>query len=100
MFKKKALAQSRWITSNMNLIVEEGTVFGDPYYVVKDRYNLWMLESRLQWRDMVDWCKKSFGPIPLNKMNTPLPNARWYNGNNSFWFKNQKDLSMFMLKWS
>lgn len=79
----------------MKLEVEDGTVFGDPYYRVVDRHGLWSSDGQVQWRPMVDWCENSFG-FRIEKG----PGARWYLGQGSFWFKDKQDLTLFMLKWS
>jgi hypothetical protein len=38
----------------------------------------------------VKWCRERMGPS----------GSRWYENQDKFFFKNEKDLSMFILKWS
>ena len=71
--------------------LSEGTVYGSRYLTVHPS-NSW------QWNEMMDWMIKTFGPSACDGVWTP--NMRWYANNAKFWFRNEKDLTMFILRWS
>ncbi len=41
-------------------------------------------------QDKVDWCEQQFGHS----------GHRWFANNNRFYFKNEGDMTMFVLRWS
>ena len=49
-------------------------------------------------RDMIDWCTKSFGKGGRRK--TLRWRFGWTGSDNTFYFKNGPDATMFVLKWS
>jgi hypothetical protein len=75
--------------------LSEGTVYGSRYYCVEPVGG--------NWPDMELWCHKTFGETGSiwqeTKNLTPTPHKRWYANNRKFWFKNQADLTMFLLRW-
>jgi hypothetical protein len=80
-----------------NLILSEGTVYGSRYYCIEPVGG--------NWREMEDWCIQNCGETTgsvwaeeVNKT-TPHPGERWYANNRKFWFRNEKDRTMFILKW-
>lgn len=46
--------------------------------------------------DMRDWCNNAFGPKPYGE----YYGDRWMVSNTTFWFKHEKDRTMFLLRWS
>lgn len=59
------------------------------------------------WMDMEVWCIKTFGPSAevwdLKSSNTefmwPVV-GRWYKNNRKFWFRKERDRTMFIMRWS
>jgi hypothetical protein len=82
------------------MIVSEGNVFGEKYYTVKP-IATWDLDGDWggidTWNEMENWCINTFGCAPANGVWEP--HGRWYMNNSKFWFKEQKDLEWFLLKW-
>jgi hypothetical protein len=80
-------------------MLSEGTVFGEKYYTVdpdiKAYEPFWYYQD---WHDMELWCKKTFGDTPKDGVWTP--SSRWYMNNSKFWFKEEADRIMFILRWS
>jgi len=80
-----------------NLVLSEGKVYGARYYCVEPIGG--------NWRTMEDWCiqicGESTGSIWAEQVNktTPQPGERWYANNRKFWFRAEKDRTMFVLKW-
>jgi hypothetical protein len=80
-----------------NLVLTEGKVYGARYYCVEPVGG--------NWREMEDWCiqicGESTGSIWAEQVNktTPQPGERWYANNRKFWFREEKDRTMFVLKW-
>jgi hypothetical protein len=81
------------------MMLSEGTVFGEKYYTVdpdiKAYEPFWYHQD---WHDMENWCKKTFGDTPKDGVWTP--SSRWYMNNRKFWFKEEADRIMFILRWS
>jgi hypothetical protein len=79
------------------LVLSHGTVFGSRYYTVEPIGG--------DWRVMEKWARKTYGEVgsiwekgePAG--NTPAPSARWYMNNRKFWFRNEADRTLFLLKW-
>lgn len=79
-----------------NLKLGEGTVYGSRYYTVEPVGG--------NWRDIEEWCGKTFGPGSTkvwshDMSKAPAPELRWYMNNRKFWFREEKDRTMFVLKW-
>ena len=77
-----------------NIVLSEGTVYGSRYYTVEPVGG--------NWPEMEAWCHQTFGddsyPIWGEKI-APEPAQRWYGNNRKFWFRNEADRTMFILKW-
>ena len=69
----------------------EGRVYGARYLTVHPS-NSW------QWNEMMSWMIETFGPSSVDGVWTP--NMRWYANNAKFWFRDEKDRTMFILRWS
>lgn len=72
-----------------DLKVSEGTVYGTKYHTVYPVGG--------DWHKMEEWCTQTYGAGP--KAGVWTHNARWYMNNRKFWFRNEKDLTMFILRW-
>lgn len=70
--------------------LSEGKVFGQPYYTAEPK--------GISWDAMEDWCKETFGPTPKTGVWEPL--GRWYMNAERFWFRDEKDRMLFVLRWS
>jgi hypothetical protein len=73
------------------LELSEGRVYGARYLTVHPT-NGW------HWNEMMEWIVTTFGPTAHDGVWTP--NMRWYANNSKFWFREEKDLTMFILRWS
>jgi hypothetical protein len=79
------------------LVLSEGRVYGARYYCVEPIGG--------HWRKMEDWCINTYGETTGSiwaqevDKTTPLVNERWYANNRKFWFRNEADRTMFILKW-
>jgi hypothetical protein len=80
---------------NVEFVRSTGTVFGHPYHTVGPRTG-W--QSRRMWDDMMLWMVATFGPTAKDGVWTL--DQRWYANNAKFWFRDEKDLAWFMLRWS
>ena len=77
----------------MTFHIQEGTVYGEPYYAVKTY-------QPIPWAKMEEWCVNAFGPSGTeDKPGAWSPYERWYANNSIFWFKDKKDLEWFLLRW-
>ena len=73
------------------LELSEGRVYGARYLTVHPT-------SGTRWDDMTEWMVKTFGPSAWDGVWTP--DQRWYANNAKCWFRDEKDLTMFILRWS
>lgn len=73
------------------LEIGEGRVYGARYLTVH-------ANSNNNWNEMMAWMINTFGPTAHDGVWTP--NMRWYANNAKFWFRNEKDLNWFVLRWS
>jgi hypothetical protein len=80
-----------------DMVLSEGRVYGARYHCVEPIGG--------NWREMEDWCINTYGETTgsiwaqeVDKL-TPLVNERWYANNRKFWFRNEKDRTLFILKW-
>ena len=69
----------------------EGRVYGARYLTVHPG-------NGDKWNEMMEWMVETFGPSAHDGVWTP--NMRWYANNAKFWFREQKDLDWFILRWS
>ena len=88
---------------DVELVRSPGTVYGLRYHTVEPR-NLEWQETRNMWEDMMLWCFNQFGETGdlwrETKNLTLEPNQRWYANDRKFWFLNEADLLMFVLRWA
>jgi hypothetical protein len=76
------------------LKLSEGTVYGSRYHCVEPVGG--------NWREMETWCYQMFGNAGdklWGEPKAPEPAQRWYMNNRKFWFRNEADRTMFVLKW-
>lgn len=82
----------------MELECLEGEIFGARYYTVRPLFPAhaptWF---RKEWDSMLQWCVETYGPTPEDGVWTP--GSRWYSNNAKFWFRNEVDRTLFVLKW-
>lgn len=74
--------------------LSEGKVYGARYYTAEPIGGNWM--------DMEIWCMDSFGGPGDNmwgEKKIPEPSSRWYMNNRKFWFRDEQDRILFVLKW-
>ena len=71
--------------------LSKGTIYGTEYLTVHPN-------NSTAWNEMMAWMIEQFGPSADNGVWTP--DMRWYANNAKFWFRNEQDLLLFVLKWS
>lgn len=76
-----------------DLILSEGKVYGNRYYCVEPVGGSWLR--------METWCSDNMGSngSAWDKDKAPEPNARWYMNDRRFWFRDEADRTMFILRW-
>jgi len=76
------------------IVLSEGKVFGARYYTAQPIGG--------NWREMEEWCVSSFGDAATiwEAHNFMWPDCgRWYMNDRKFWFRNERDRTMFILRW-
>ena len=73
--------------------LSEGKVYGARYYCVEPIGGNWI--------DMETWCVETFGSSgdSIWGSDIPEPACRWYANNRKFWFRNEADRDLFLLRW-
>lgn len=81
------------------LVLGEGKFHGARFYTVEPVGGNWM--------DMEVWCLKTFGPsaevweVKTSGEQFIWPElGRWYKNDRKFWFRNERDRTMFIMRWS
>ncbi len=76
------------------LVISEGKVYGARYYCVEPIGGSWL--------EMESWCIDTYGSSGSmwDITQTPLINHRWYMNDRKFWFRNETDRTLFVIKWS
>jgi hypothetical protein len=77
-----------------DLKLSEGTVYGLKYHCVEPVGGSWI--------EMQEWCFNQFGDSGKHiwgEKETPTPQQRWYMNNRKFWFRDDRDRLMFVMKW-
>ena len=75
------------------LLCSTGTVFGKRYLTVEPIGGNWL--------EMESWCSDAFGTASSiwDSMKSEGELGRWYMNDRKFWFLDEKDRTMFLLKW-
>ena len=81
------------------LVLAEGKFAGARFYTVEPVGG--------NWQDMEAWCTKTFGDaaeiwdIKRSGEQFIWPTVgRWYKNDRKFWFRNERDRTMFIMRWS
>lgn len=77
-----------------DITLSEGTVYGSRYYTAEPIGG--------NWREMEAWCYEIFGTAGekiWSEEKAPEPAQRWYMNNRKFWFRDEQDRMIFVLKW-
>jgi hypothetical protein len=80
-----------------DLKLSEGTVYGSRYHCVEPVGGNWI--------EMEAWCIQTCGESTGSIWSEEKykyaanPSERWYGNNRKFWFREEKDRMMFVLKW-
>ena len=80
-----------------DLKLSEGTVYGSRYYCVEPVGGNWL--GMEKW--CIQACGESTGSIWSEEKykHAANPGERWYGNNRKFWFRDEQDRTMFVLKW-
>lgn len=77
-----------------DIVLSEGKVYGTCYYTAEPVGG--------NWREMEAWCYETFGNAGdklWGEPKAPEPAQRWYMNNRKFWFRDDIDRMVFVLKW-
>ena len=77
-----------------DLKLTEGTVYGSRYHCVEPVGGSWI--------EMQEWCFNQFGDSGKHiwgEKETPTHPQRWYMNNRKFWFRDEQDRLMFVMRW-
>ena len=77
-----------------DLKLTEGTVYGSRYHCIEPVGGSWI--------EMQEWCFNQFGDSGKHiwgEKETPTHPQRWYMNNRKFWFRDEQDRLMFVMRW-
>lgn len=100
MFKKRAMAEARWVSELAEQWINEINVkrieigYADnqpkwPYWIRPYNYD------KQEWLDMDKWLLDTMG-----QNNWHNENARWVGSDRKYWFRDERDRTMFILRWA
>lgn len=75
----------------MTLLLEESKIHGARYYTIKPVFG--------DWTTLEHWAVDTYGP-PASIWLDGGECKRWYMNDSRFWFREQEDVTVFMLRWS
>lgn len=76
----------------MKITTSLGAVYGRTYYCVEP----WFGSDHIPlWQDMEAWVIEIMGPSTTSNLD-----ERWYVNSVKFWFRDEQDRVMFLLRWS
>jgi hypothetical protein len=90
-------AINRLMKDLMNRPVEE-LVLAERLYRTAKFYTVEPIGGN--WMDMEVWCLKTFGPSDDVWDFKTANVGRWYKNDRKFWFRNERDRTMFIVRWS
>jgi hypothetical protein len=78
-------------------VLSEGTVYGSRYYCVEPYGGSWLEMEK--W--VLKTCGESTGSIWAEEKykHAAQPGERWYGNNRKFWFRDEADRTMFVMRW-
>lgn len=79
------------LQENFRIEIETGTVYDKIYHVAKP------LNAHDKWSGMMSWMIETFGPTAKDGVWTA--GERWYVNNARFWFREEPDLVLFLIRW-
>lgn len=84
-----------WVATRRITYTGVGHVYGLPYHQVVPV----LLHS--EWSEIEQWCQDIFGPSGTqDKPGVWTPGERWYANSGKLFFREETDLSCFLLRWS
>jgi len=82
----------------LTITIENKKWHGCKYKAVKPFLSSWSLRrNEDKWNEISQWCYDMYG-----RPGDPFTDVaeRWYLNNSAYWFRNEEDVMMFMLRWS
>jgi hypothetical protein len=96
MFKKRAMATARWVDDVDSFLPVKRLETG--YAEIQPKYPYWVKPlnySADEWLDMSEWITETIGESDWSSAN-----ARCIGSNQKLWFRDERDRTMFILRWS
>ena len=89
---------TREVMTQQRLIRSEGRHYGARYHTLKPEGYTPNWDNQI-WGGMVEWAVEQFGAAGSLWDSEPHCD-RWYVNNAKFWFRDEEDAIMFILRWS
>lgn len=104
MKKKRAMSASResYEVELTGVEVGNAKMYGAKYHTIIPYFNYNSISGynyNSSLTDIFIWCLETFGDTDLSKNSTPAPGMRWYYFANRFLFRQDGDLTLFLLRW-
>ena len=100
MIKKRAMAEARWISELADEFILHLTMkrLETGYAGSQPKYPYWVQPrnySYTEWDEMRDWMIETMG-----HSDWVVKHARWVGSDQKYWFRDERDRTMFILRWS
>ena len=98
MFKKRAMSDHRFMSGDVNDSFLPVKSIDTGYASNQPEYPYWVQPLNYsigEWNEINTWVE--------NTMGTPdwtMPDCRWVGSYRKYWFRDERDRTMFILKWS
>ena len=96
MFKKRAMAKAKWVDDVDSFTTVKSLETG--YAGSQPKYPYWVKPynySYKEWREMDAWLVNTMGYSDWS-----VEHVRWVGSDRKYWFRDERDRTMFILRWS
>jgi hypothetical protein len=82
------------------MILSTGTISGKKYHTAGADHIFWSNEDMHYFPAMINWCNETFGPRENDGWIIPIGLPRWTIQDAKFWFRDERDFALFLLRWA
>ena len=100
MLKKRAMNEAKWVSELADQFIRDLTMkrLDVGYADNQPKYPYWVRPlnySIREWKEMGDWVMDIMGYSDWLE-----DDARWVGSDRKYWFRDERDRTMFILRWS
>jgi len=100
MLKKRAMSEAKWVSELADQFIRDLTTkrLDVGYAGSQPKYPYWVRPlnySIREWDEMDDWVIDTIGYSDWS-----VEHSRWVGSDQKYWFRDERDRTMFILRWS